>query len=172
MGDERVGPGQDTSRQVPAGGAPSEEFSGPDVGFLFQTPTGVLAAQRLVGNEAVQMLLGPAASAEAAAALPIAVSRDGATAATPDSGGQAVAGNPGGSAEPLDGGPGVVTYSYSKSSTSGGNFQFTDPDYNSLMVTLTARMGNEEIGRCLPALALVLNGITIPQDGFHRQRPR
>jgi hypothetical protein len=65
----------------------------------------------------------------------------------------------------MNGGPGTVTYNYSKPSSSGGNFQFTDPDYNSLMATLTARMGNEEIGRCFPNLTLVLNGISIPQDG-------
>ena len=58
-----------------------------------------------------------------------------------------------------------MTYSYSKNSSSGGNFQFTDPDYNTLMATLTARMGREEIGRCFPNLTLVLNGITVPQDG-------
>lgn len=80
-------------------------------------------------------------------------------------GSQAITGDPGESAQPLDGSPGSVTYSYSKTSSSGPNFQFTDPDYNSLMATLTTRMGSEEIGRCFPNLTLMLNGISIPQDG-------
>jgi hypothetical protein len=168
----------------------NEEFSAPDVRFLLRTPAGVLAAQRLVGNQALQKLLGSATSADAAShglatgeaspgpvgqggagragfGLPVAVSRDAGNAAapSPDGGGQAVVGNAGESAQPLDGGPGNVTYSYSKTSSSGGNFQFTDPDYNTLMATLTARMGSEEIGRCFPNLTLMLNGISIPQDG-------
>ncbi len=164
----------------------NEEFSVPDVRFLLRTPAGVLAAQRLVGNQALQRLLGSATSANAAShgsptgeaspgpsgqsgavhagsGFPVAVSRDAGNATA--GGSQAITGDPGESAQPLDGSPGSVTYSYSKTSSSGPNFQFTDPDYNSLMATLTTRMGSEEIGRCFPNLTLMLNGISIPQDG-------
>jgi hypothetical protein len=162
VGDERAGPGQNTGRRVPGREQTNEELNVPDVQFLLKTPAGVLAAQRLVGNQALQRLLRPAV-----AGPPVAIWRDadGAMAPSPGGGGQAIVGNAGGSAEPLDTGPGNVTYSYTKTSSSGGDFQFTDPDYNSLMATLTARMGREEIGRCLPKLTLVLNGINIPQDG-------
>jgi hypothetical protein len=156
VGDEQVGPAQDTARSswtAPANDGPRVA----DLGFLLKTPDGILAAQSLVGNKALQRLLRPPRTG------PIAVSRD---ATDPSANGnQAVAGNPGDTADPLNGGAGTVAYSYSKKPTSGGNFQFTDPDYNSLMATLTARMGTEEIGRCLPNLTLVLNGIPVPQDG-------
>jgi hypothetical protein len=198
VGDERAGPGPDTDRRVPGHEATSEpgyeatteEFNVPGLQFLLKTPAGVLVAQRLVGNQALQRLLCPpnpvevalrgSASSEASpypgghrsgehadAGLPVAVSRDAANATAPssDGGGQVIAGNPGDSAEPLGGGPGNVAYSYTKNSSSGGNFQFTDPDYNSLMATLTARAGREEIGRCFPNLTLMLNGIAVPQDG-------
>jgi hypothetical protein len=159
VGDEQASPSQDTARSswlAPATDGPS----GADLGFLLKTPDGILAAQSLVGNKALQRLLRPPHTG------PIAVSRDANSATVPSpNGAQAVAGNPDGSAVPLDGGPGSVAYSYSKNPTSGGNFQFTDPDYNCLMATLTARMGTEEIGRCLPNLTLVLNGISVPQDG-------
>ena len=204
VGDERAGPAQDTDRRAPGHEATTEpgheatteEFNVPGLQFLLKTPAGVLAAQRLVGNQALQRLLCPApaevashgpASSEASpgpgghhsgehadAGLPLAVSRDAGNAAAPSSngGGQGIAGNPGDSAEPLGGGPGNVAYSYSKNSSSGGNFQFTDPDYNSLMATLTAHAGREEIGRCFPNLTLMLNGIAVPQDGIHCQRAR
>lgn len=191
VGDQWAAPGQDTARPVPGREPAPEELNVPDVRFLLKTPAGVLAAQRLVGNQALQRLLRPATSTKAPSGgglatgeagpgagapsgavhavtrLPIAVSRDAdsATAPAPNGGGQAIAGNPGDSAEPLVGGAGNVTYGYSKSSSSGGNFQFGDPDYNSLMATLTAHMGREEIGRCSPNLTLVLNGINIPQNG-------
>ena len=167
VGDERAGPGQDTDRLAqsePGHEATTEEFNVPGLQFLLKTPAGVLVAQRLVGNQALQRLLCPATPAEVAsrdsasseaspgpgghrtdddadAGLPVAVLRDAGNAAAPssDGGGQGIAGNPGDSAEPLGGGAGNVAYSYSKNSSSGGNFQFTDPDYNSLMATLTAR---------------------------------
>jgi hypothetical protein len=158
VGDEQAAPTQDTVRS--SGLAPTtEQLNVPDMGFLLKTPHGVLAAQGLVGNKALQRLLRPPQPD------PITVLRDDTATAPSPSAAQTIAGNPGDSAGALNGGPGNVTYSYSKNSTSGGNFQFTDPDYNSLMATLTARMGSAEIGRCLPNLTLVLNGTTIPQDG-------
>ncbi len=188
VGDERSIPGQDSARHAPGPEMESNELNVPDVRFLLKTPEGVLAAQRLVGNRAVHGLLrlGPPTSAGglgkgevrpgagihegalyASVAPPVAVWRDTAGTTVPQSGvgDQAVAGNAGDLAQPLDGGGGSVTYSYSKNSSSGGNFQFTDPDYNTLMATLTARMGREEIGRCFPNLTLVLNGINVPQNG-------
>jgi hypothetical protein len=188
VGNERAGAGPDTATRAPESEPASGEFNVPDVGYLFQTPAGVLAAQRLVGNQAVQALLsagssmkatwrgdsdrgdarpaaGPGIGSEYTARLPIGVSRDATTAPPPGGGAPAVAGDPGQTAQPLDGGPGQVAYTYSKNSTQGGSFQFTDPDYNTLMATLTARMGQAEIGNCLPSLSLVLNGITVAQDG-------
>ena len=191
VGDERSAPGQDSARHAPEPEVASKELNAPDVRFLLKTPEGVLVAQRLVGNRAVHRLLRPGSPTTASsdgelekgearpgtgvhegALFPgvgprIAVSRDAAGATVPPSGDgdQTITGNAGDSAQPLDGGAGNVTYSYSKNSSSGGNFQFTDPDYNTLMATLTARMGREEIGRCFPNLTLVLNGISVPQDG-------
>jgi hypothetical protein len=185
VGDERCAPGQDSARHAPEPEVAHEELSAPDVRFLLNTPESILAAQRLVGNRAVHRLLNPGSpttpssvggleigQAHEGALLPsvgspTAVSRDAAGATVPPSGDgdQTITGNGGDSAQPLGGGAGNVTYSYSKNSSSGGNFQFTDPDYNTLMATLTARMGREEIGRCFPNLTLVLNGINVPQDG-------
>jgi hypothetical protein len=190
VGDEQAGAGQHAAQRVPGRKPATEESSVADVRFLLTTPAGVLAAQRLVGNQAVERLLRPgtwskataggsgtdgaspaagvhAGAVSATSGSPLAISRDAgsATAPSPDGGGQAIAGNPGDAAEPLGGGAGNVTYSYSKASSSGGNFQFTDPDYDTLMATLTARMGGEEIGRTVPNLTLALNGINIPQDG-------
>jgi hypothetical protein len=159
VGDEQATPSLDTARSswlAPTADGPSVA----DLGFLLKTPDGILAAQSLVGNKALQRLLRPPHTP------PVAVSRDANSPTDPSANGtQAVAGNPGDTAEALNGGAGTVAYSYSKNPTSGGNFQFSDPDYNSLMATLTARMGTEEIGRCLPNLTLVLNGISVPQDG-------
>jgi hypothetical protein len=188
VGDERSAPGQDPARRAPEPEVVSDELNVPDLRFLLKTPEGVLAAQRLVGNLAVHRLLRPDPRISdgglgkgearpgtgvhdggllAGVGPPIAVWRDAGGATVPQSGGgdQAVTGNAGDLAEPLGGGGGNVTYSYSKNSSSGGNFQFTDPDYNTLMATLTARMGREEIGRCFPNLTLVLNGISVPQNG-------
>jgi hypothetical protein len=192
VGDERSAPDQDSARHAPELEVPSDELNVPDVRFLLKTPESVLAAQRLVGNQAVHRLFRSHSPGEATSdgvmgnagprtrtgvhegarsprvGPPIAVSRDAAGVTVPSSGGgdQTITGNGGGDlAEPLGGGGGNVTYSYSKNSSSGGNFQFTDPDYNSLMATLTARMGREEIGRCFPNLTLMLNGINVPQDG-------
>lgn len=121
MGDEQAAPSQDTARSSWL--APTtEELNVPDMGFLLKTPHGILAAQGLVGNRALQRLLRPAQPD------PIEVSCDADTATAPSpNGAQATAGNRGDSAGALNGGPGNVTYSYSKNSTSGGNFQFTDP---------------------------------------------
>jgi hypothetical protein len=167
VGDERAAPGSDIASRTPGTKPATGELNGPDGGFLFTTPAGVLAAQRLVGNEAVEALLSTADPMESifggsetevarrgsgTARVPVPVSRD-------------VADGQGQGAEPLTGGAGTVTYKYSKSPTQGGSFQFTDPDFNTLLATLTARMGKEEIGRTLPSVTLVLNGTTIPQDG-------
>ena len=188
VGDERSAPSQDSARHAPEPEVATRETNGPDIPFLLKTPESVLVAQRLVGNRAVQRLLRPdwppsdaafgkgearpgtgvhEAALFASVAPPVVVSRDvdDATVATSGSADQTITGNAGDLAQPLGGGGGNVTYSYSKNSSSGGNFQFTDPDYNTLMATLTARMGREEIGRCFPNLTLVLNGITVPQDG-------
>ena len=191
VGDERCAPGQDSARHAPEPEVASQELDAPDVRSLLNTPESILAAQRLVGNRAVHRLLRlsspttpssdgglekgeprPGTGVQEDALFPyvgppVAVSRDaaGATVLPSGDGGQTITGNGVDSAQPLDGGAGNVTYSYSKNSSSGGNFQFTDPDYNTLMATLTARMGREEIGRCFPNLTLVLNGINVPQDG-------
>ncbi len=188
VGDERSAPSQDSARHAPEPEVASRETNASDVPLALKTPESVLAAQRLVGNRAVQRLLRPhwptsdAGSGKdearpgtgvhegalfASVGPPVVASRDAADATVGTSGGgdQTIAGNAGDLAQPLGGGGGNVTYSYSKNSSSGGNFQFTDPDYNTLMATLTARMGREEIGRCFPNLTLVLNGITVPQDG-------
>ena len=51
-------------------------------------------------------------------------------------------GNAGDSAEPLGGGPGDCDLQVlEEHKTKGGSFQFTDPDFNTLLATLTARMG-------------------------------
>ncbi|HEX4520425.1 MAG TPA: hypothetical protein VH063_12675 [Gaiellaceae bacterium] len=158
MGDERASACPDTLRGPPEPEAATGEGAIPDLRLLLKTPAGVLAAQRLAGNRAIQRLLRPATS----------VSRveKGALAREADGNGQQLGGNSGDSAQPLDTSSGNVAYSYSKSSSSGGSFEFTDPDYNSLMATLTSRMSSgQEIGNCLPKVTLVLNGISIPQDG-------
>jgi hypothetical protein len=185
VGDERSAPSQDSARHAPEPEAASRETNGADIPFLLKTPESVLAAQRLIGNRAVQRLLSPdwptsdsafgkgearpgtgvhEGALSASVGPPVVVSRDVAV-GTSGGGDQTITGNAGDLAQPLGGGGGSVTYSYSKNSSSGGNFQFTDPDYNTLMAALTARMGREEIGRCFPNLTLVLNGITVPQDG-------
>ena len=103
----------------------------------------------------------------------VVVSRDvpDAKVGTSGAGDQTIAGNAGDLAQPLGGGGGTVTYSYSKNSPSGGNFQFTDPDYNTLMATLTARMGREEIGRCISEPDARAKWDKRPPGRVHRQCP-
>jgi hypothetical protein len=158
VGDERARACPETATRLPEGEAATGEGGVSDVRLLLMTPAGVLVAQRLAGNQAIQRLLRPVASGSGVA--------KSALARAPDASGQDPGGTSGDSREPLAGTPGNVSYSYSKSSSSGGSFEFTDPDYNSLMATLTSRMSSgREIGNCLPKVTLVLNGISIPQDG-------
>ena len=169
MGDERVELGQEAARAASGPEDSAQDLAVANTRPVLRTAAGVLAAQRVIGNQALQRLLRPGASPSGTSRPRISpvVARDGDGAPAPlsDGGGQAIAGNPGDTADPLNGGPGKVSYTYSKSPSSGGNFVFTDPDYNTLMATLTARMGKEEIGRCFPNLTLVLNGTPIPQSG-------
>jgi hypothetical protein len=158
VGYERERACPDTAPRLPQREAATGERGVSDVRLLLKTPAGVLAAQRLAGNQAIQRLLRPATSGSRVAKSALARAADGS--------GQDLGGNSGDSAQPLDSSPGNVSYSYSKGSSSGGGFEFSDPDYNSLMATLTSRMSSgQEIGNCLPKVTLVLNGISIPQDG-------
>ena len=169
----------------------------PDVRSLLNTPESILAAQRLVGNRAVHRLLRlsspttpssdgglekgeprPGTGVQEDALFPyvgppVAVSRDaaGATVLPSGDGGQTITGNGVDSAQPLDGGAGNVTYSYSKNSSSGGNFQFTDPDYNTLMATLTARDRARGDRPLLPEPDARAKWDSRPPGRVHRQRP-
>ena len=97
-----------------------------------QTPAGVLAAQRLAGNQAIQRLLRPATSGSRVAKSALARAADG---SGQDLGGNSLAIRPA-----PDSSPGNVSYSYLKSSSSGGGaFEFHEPRLQQLpMATLTS----------------------------------
>jgi hypothetical protein len=62
VGDERVRACPDTAPRLPEREAATGERGISDVRLLLTTPAGVLAAQRLAGNQAIQRLLRPATS--------------------------------------------------------------------------------------------------------------
>jgi len=173
VGDERVAPGPDTGRRGPGPEAATEESHIGGGPFLLKTPAGVLAAQRLAGNQALQQLLSATTSTKATSSgggtggVTVAVSRDAgsATAPSPDGAGQAISPNPGDAAQPLGGSPGSVTYSYSEKQLVGWQLPVHRPRLQHLDGHLDCPHGSRGDRPLLPEPDAHAEWHQHPQDG-------